>query len=334
MLRSATTLSSWIKTVKLALDEAGCDSDALFAEAGLDPAALSDPNARYPQAASNRLWQLAEQASGDPAFGLEVGRRIRQTTFHALGYSLLASATLKEVFERLVRYFHIVSDAAELEFVADGSDYRFLMHPPERGTRPTDVALDAMMSVIIRLCRALYGPDFRALSVSLMRPEPADREPFDKVFKAPLVFGAAENAIALPGAMLERTLDSANPELARINDEIVARYLAHFHQNNAVNRVHGLLVELLPLGEPSQEKVAAAMNMSLRNLQRKLSAEGSSYKAVLNDTRRELALSYIRDSRYSISEIAYLLGFADTSSFTRAFRRWTGESPRAYRDTP
>ncbi|MGJ8686611.1 MAG: helix-turn-helix domain-containing protein, partial [Spongiibacteraceae bacterium] len=88
----------------------------------------------------------------------------------------------------------------------------------------------------------------------------------------------------------------------------------------------------LPLGEPSQEKVANILNVSMRNLQRKLGALDMPYKDILNKARRDLALSYIADSNYSISEITYLLGFSDTSSFTRAFKRWTGMSPSDYRN--
>lgn len=328
---NATSLASWAKAIKSTLDARGIDSAALFRQAGLDLSALNDPNARYPLENTTRLWQLAVQASGDPCLGLEVGRNVNQTTFHALGYSLLASPTLKEVFERLIRYFRIVSDAAELEFHGDTAQCRFVIQTLPGNQQPSAEALDAMMSVVIRLCRALYGEHFRATRVRMRRPAPADAGVYEKVFKAPLEFGADENAIYLDKHVLEEPLPSANAELARHNDEILARFLAHYERQNIANRVHATLVEQLPHGEPSQEKTAQALHMSMRNLQRKLSAEGTSYKQILNQTRRDLATTYIGDSSYSISEITYLLGFSDTSSFTRAFKRWTGQSPSEYR---
>eukprot|EP01035_Chromulina_nebulosa_P034058 gene34058-45655_t len=109
------------KRARKALDAAGVDSAALFAEAGLDIAALADAQARYPVARTNRLWQLAVDATGDPAFALTVARQSGLLTFHALGYSLSASATLREAFERLLRYFRVVSDGAELRFRCDGA---------------------------------------------------------------------------------------------------------------------------------------------------------------------------------------------------------------------
>lgn len=333
MSHNATTLTSWMRCLKAALESRGIPSTPLFERAGLDPAGMQDPNARYPQAAITRLWQLAIEASNDPALGLDVGRQVNQTTFHALGYSLLASQTLEECFTRLLRYFRIVSDAAELDFCqVDSQTQKFVIHPLAGDAQPSDAALDALLSVLIRLCRALAGPQFTAAAIYLHRPPPVDKQLYEKVFKAALFFDATESAIHFHTADLQRALPYANPELARHNDEILSRYLAHFDKENTANRVHAVLVELLSQGEPSQEKVADALHMSLRNLQRKLSDEDSSYKTILNNTRRDLALSYIKDQRYSISEITFLLGFADSSSFTRAFKRWTGQAPSAFRN--
>ena len=335
MPHNATTLTTWARCLKAALDARGIDSRALFEKAGLDPASMQDPNARYPQASITRLWQLAVEATADPALGLDVGRQVNQTTFHALGYSLLASQTLEECFARLLRYFRIVSDAAELDFCRiNDRQHKFVMHPVEGADQPSDAALDALLSVLIRLCRALAGADFRAAAIALRRPVPADAALYEKVFKAPLTFDAQETAIYFNSADLLARLPFANAELARHNDAVLNRYLAHFDKENMANRVHAILVELLPQGEPNQDKVASALHMSLRNLQRKLSDEGSSYKEILNSTRHDLALSYIKDRRYTISEITFLLGFSDSSSFTRAFKRWTGLSPSAFRDRP
>lgn len=328
---NATSLTSWIKAIKITLDRQDINSAALFAQAGLDIHELANPNARYPLANTTRLWQLAVQATGDENLGLNVARNINQTTFHALGYSLLASHTLEEAFERLIRYFRIVSDAAELDFQPSGDDYKFIIRLQPGEVQPANEALDAMMSVVIRLCRALYGKHFRASEIRLRRPAPQDETVFNKVFQAPIAFGADEAAMYISRLILRAPLPSANAELARHNDEILARHIARFDKVNVANRVHATLLEQLSQGEPSQEKIAGSLHMSLRNLQRKLSAEKTSYKEILNRTRHELALSYIAEPRYSISEITYLLGFSDTSSFTRAFKRWTGQSPSHYR---
>lgn len=331
MPHTATALTSWAKAIRKALEVKGLDANSLFLKAGLDVSALDNPNARYPVESTTRLWRLAVETTGDPAFGLTVASHVTPTTFHALGYSLVASATLKEAFERLIRYFRIVTDAAELAFGRRGDEYHFAIRIDPTGPQPADEAIDAFMSVNLRMCRALYNRGLSPLRVRLRRPAPAETIAFDKVFRAPLEFGADENLMAFARVPFEQPLEGANPELARHNDTVVAKYLAHYDRHNITNRVHGAIVELLSLGEPTQEKVAAALHMSLRNLQRKLAAEATSYKKILNDTRRDLALSYMQDPKYTLSEITYLLGFADTSNFSRAFRRWTGRSPTAYR---
>lgn len=333
MKQAATALTSWAKAIRKALDAAGVDSARLFAEAGLDRAALDDPNARYSVEATTRLWGLAVAATGDETFGLTVARHINQTTFHALGYSLIASNTLREVFERMLRYFRLISDAAELTFELDGERYRFAICPPERGPQPAPEAIDAFSFLVVRLCRGLYRREFSPLAVSLQRPAPRNLAAYERAFRAPLKFGDRQNAIWFARDVFEQKLEGANPELARQNDEVVVRYLAQMQKQNLRARVHAALIEQLPQGEPSQGKVASALHMSPRNFQRKLAEEGTSYTELLNDTRRDLALSYVRDPGYGLGEITYLLGFSDASSFNRAFKRWTGQAPSAYRNS-
>ena len=335
-LLQTTTLTSWARAIRRTLDEAGLDSPALFAAAGLDIAALTDPQARYPVVNTNRLWRLAVESTGNPAIGLSVARQAGPLTFHALGYSLVASATLKDAFERLQRYFRVVSDGAELCFAREGWQYRCEIRIDGQAVEPAYESIDAFAFVIVRMCRGLYRRDYGPLRVALRRPAPADPSPYLRAFKtAEVSFGAPTNALWFDSAHFEQTLESANPELARQNDEVAARYLARFGKSLVRERLRAVLIEQLPSGEPAQDKAAAALHLSARSLQRRLAEEGTSYKALLEETRRELALSYLREGRSSISEITYLLGFSDTSSFTHAFRRWTGVAPSRWRgDAP
>ena len=327
---TATTLSSWARAIKRALESAGCDGGALLHEAGMDLSLLDDPTARYPLAQTTRLWQLAVKATGDPCLGLKVASAVTQTTFHALGYTLIASTTLREAFERVVRYFRIVTDAGALALTRAGDEYHLDVLLPD-GPQPADEAVDAFVSVFVRMCRALAGRDYAPLRIELHRPRPADTACFDRVLRAPLVFEAKVTRIVFDAATFERTLEGANPELALHNDAIVVKHLARLDKENISARVEAALIERLPHGEPSQDEIAQALHVSTRSLQRRLAEAGSSYKELLDETRRALATSYLRDRSYSVSEVTYLLGFSDTSSFSRAFRRWTGESPTDFR---
>lgn len=325
----ATSLASFIKALRRTLDASGVDSPALFRAAGLDPQRLDDPEARFPVRGTATLWRLAREATGDPAIGLAVAEEVNQTTFHALGYSLLASASLRDAFERIVRYSRIVSDAAVVEFESQGG-HDCLRIRPSPGTPPADEAIDAIVAVYVRFGRMVLGRGFSPLRVRLARPQPPRTEAFERVLRAPIEYGAGVNELWFEPLALRRPLDGANPVLARLNEQILVDYLAQHDRRAFAARVRAAVVERLPQGEPVAAEVAQALNLSLRSLQRRLSDEGTSFDALLTQTRRELAQSYLAERRYSVSQITYLLGFSDTSSFTRAFKRWTGQAPSAY----
>jgi AraC-like DNA-binding protein len=309
-----TTLASWAKAIARALEAEGIDSGALFAAAGLDRRLLSDPDARYPQEALNRLWQLAVRATGDEAFGFKVSRQVGATTFHALGYAIIASGTLREIVERAVRYLRVVSTAAEMSFERIGNEYHLRLMPLAHATQPSFESIDAFLSLWLRTFRS------------------RDTRRFDEVFRAPIEYGAGENLLAFDRATIEQPLEDANPQLAALNEQLLVRALAQIDSSDVVARVGAVLGDALRLGEPSAAAVARTLNMSLRSLQRRLHEAGTCYEAVLNDCRRTLARRYLTEARCSVSETAYLLGFSDTSSFTRAFRRWYGCAPTAFRE--
>jgi AraC-like DNA-binding protein len=121
--------------------------------------------------------------------------------------------------------------------------------------------------------------------------------------------------------------------LAEHNEAVLKRTLEQLHNATWTRKVRDCLQMQLPDGEPSAERIAQALHLSLRSLQRHLADEGNNYESLLADTRHNLALQHMHDPRCSISEIAYLLGFADTSSFSRAFKRWTGQAPSHYRES-
>jgi AraC-like DNA-binding protein len=324
--RASSALGSWGLVIARALRTRGCDPVALFARAGLDLAALDDPEARIPVLATSRLWRLAVDATRDPCFGLEAARHISPTTFQALGFAVLSSRTLREVFERNVRYFRFVSDAATMRLDDGGSVYRFSVQitaaPP-----PADESIDAFFAIAVRLCRILTDRAFAPVSVHLRRPSPPDAGPFARCFRAPVTFGAVADVMTFDKYACDKPLAGANPAMARVSDRVVDETLARMPAAQWTDRVRALLVERLPSGEPSQADISRAFGSSTRALQRRLSGEGTTYARLIDDTRRELAMTYVREARYSLTEVAYLLGFASPGTFTRAFRRWTGHSP-------
>jgi AraC-like DNA-binding protein len=243
----------------------------------------------------------------------------------------MASSTLGEALERLVRYFRILSDKEELSLEESLEGVELIVSSPDPEQPTTDESSDALMAMIVRLCRLIHGTDINPLRVTLRRQAPACSKAFSQVFRVPVEFSARRDMLMFDREALGKPLPTANTELARANDQIVIDYLAKFDRDRITMRVRSMLLDQFAAGPATQETVARELNLSARSLQRKLHEEGTTYKQLVDDTRRELAAQYVKQSQLSINEITYMLGFSEPSNFTRAFKRWTGESPSEYR---
>lgn len=327
-----TVLASSALSIWRALDEYGIDPDAMFQRAELDTGKLYDANARYRDAQLYRLWRMAAEETGDPCIGLRVAEHWHPSAAHALGYAWLASATLKDALQRTVRYFRLMSDKEKLILDESGEDFRLIVENPIADYPTAAEDLDASFAVLVRLCRMCHGESFAPLRVTMSRPEPMDSASFAEFFRAPIQYSGNENSICFDRADALAALPTANAEVARANEKIVQDYLARFDRSSVAMQVRSRLTEQLPSGRVTQDSVADSLHMSLRSLQRRLKGEGTSYKDLLDETRRELAIQYMAQSHFSVNEITYLLGFSEPSNFSRAFRRWTGRSPSAYRE--
>ena len=326
-----TTSSTWALAIVQALELGGVDCVALFAELGMDYAALNDPDARYPQDGMTRLWQRAVALSGNPAIGLNMAQVVRPASFHVVGYALMSSRNLRDGFTRLVRYQRIIGEGADLNFLAQPDGYALTLAIHGDRLPPARQSAEASMAYCLAFSRWMTGKLIRPREVRLQGPAPADLAPYQQVFQAPLKFNAEHYGLIFERADLEAPLPSANEALAQLHDRFAGEYLARFCSNRVTHQVRQVLCRLLPQGEPRRELVAQALHLSQRTLQRRLQEEGTSYQQLLDDTRRELAEQYLGQVDLTLLEVAYLLGFADPSNFFRAFRRWFGETPSEYR---
>jgi AraC-like DNA-binding protein len=322
-----STLSSWALLISRALTARGIDATDVFRRAGLHPELLGDPNARYPLAGVQRLWALAVETTGDPCIGLEVGRSWHPTTFHALGYAALASGSLREALALVVRYSRIVSTGAHIEIDEYDLDVHVRLNSrlPDYTIESAPMAphVQAGLAALVVLCRTLVDKHLSPQQVLLVQSaSPASADRLRAFFECPVLLGAPEDALVFSAASLDTPLDTANPLLLNINEQALVQYHARLDARHVGDRVRAQIARLLPSGEVSQRAVALSLNLSLRSMQRKLKQEGASFRGLVDDTRRRLARQYGADPTLSAGEVAYLLGFADASSFSRASRRW------------
>jgi AraC-like DNA-binding protein len=329
----STTLGSVAGLLAATLRAGGHDPEPLFVAAEIDAVRATDPNARFPLPRMQKLWKLAVTATGDPCLGLAAARQFQPAILQGLGLAWLVSDNLLDAFRRLVRYARLINSAFDFR-LEEQPDCILVTVLPE--ILPPDfeyAAMDLGMAAFLRMCQITAGHPILPRYVTLQRPRPPCLAQFQETFGAAIEYGAPANRLCFDRLELTSHLASANPELARINDQVVVDYLARFDRASIAMQVRSRIIHQLPDGIPKQEAIAETLHVSLRSLQRRLKAEETSFKDLLEETRQQLALQYLRDSRRSIGEITYLLGFSEPSNFTRAFKRWTGKSPVQYRMT-
>ncbi len=279
-----------------------------------------------------RLWNLAVERSGDPCFGLTAAAQWHATTWHGLGFAWLASSTLEEALRRVTRYGAVLSTAADFRMVTIETGIRLTLSA-KRGyvVEAADVVIDAALANVVHMCRATYGPDFRPSRVEFVHGGDGCRQRRREFFKAPVVYRGRENALEIAADVVAKPLATANAELAHANERVIADYFAQLGPGTTVARVQAKLIDGLPSGNITAERIAESLFVSQRTLQRQLAREGTSFTAVLDQTRRELAERFIRDQSLTLIEITFLLGFSEISSFSRAFKRWTGLAPTEFK---
>jgi AraC-like DNA-binding protein len=234
---------------------------------------------------------------------------------------------------RLARYTRVLSDFWRAEIRDEPTGVRFvLLSPVAQDIKPLS-RQDAVLSGIVKLCRITYGDAFAPLEVAVERERPSGAPRFEEWFRAPIVWSAPQPSLLCRREDLTRPLVTTNPDMVLASEKLVTDYLARLDRDDVVARVKRELLGFFPAGVPAQSAVARTLGLSARTLHRRLADAGTSFVDLLDETRRELATGYIQRTDYAVGEVAYLLGFAETSSFNRAFRRWTGKSPSEFRRT-
>jgi AraC-like DNA-binding protein len=249
----------------------------------------------------------------------------------ALGYAWIASSSLRAALRLASRFHRMLNEDVEchLQELPDRVEVRYQVNEPQRAP---DLLGDAQLAVLVMMCRLNYGPDFFPIDVKLTRCEPADPGPWLEYFGTVVSFGQPQNGLAIRTEDADKSLTGSNRELVQIHEEVIQRYLVKLDRNNILNQSRLRIMEQLPTGRVTEDDLAQVLNMSKRTLHRKLRENNETFRSLLMQVRRRLAENYIGNDDYSVTEIAFLLGYTDTSAFSRAFRNWYGHSPTQARE--
>lgn len=308
-----------------ALRDWGADVPAILARAGLHEEQLHEPHLRIPHARFHQAWLAAREITSDEAIGLHVVDHVDVAKLSLFTYMASTSATAREAHQRSTRYVRIAHDALEVELREE--EGRTLCRTHFRGWKSDPAVADYAVGLIVKLAPLVVEQPL-AITACFEHSKPAYASEYDRILAVPVRFDAPFNGISGEGN-LDAPLPNADATLCAILEEHAAELLAKVPTiQSFADQVRYRIAQALPDGDPTAEGVACSLGMSARTLRRRLREAGSSHQQLLDQVRSELAHRALGRPGVSMGEIAYLLGFSDTSAFHKAFRRWTGRAPR------
>jgi len=310
----------------------GIDPDSFLLRLGVTPGEYSDPNSRISSRLMQAAWRLAVEETADECLGLGLADVLQPAALHGLGLSMMASENLADSLKRIVCYQRFLSTTLKISLLRQQDGYLIDYPTQHLGFDPHPASVDGALSVLVKMFRIIAGPSVNPLKVTLLRERPSHcGSRYEHFFGCPVDFSSRHIQLLFGRNTIERQLSTANRELARINDQVVIEYLKRFDAQSITARLRALIIDALPGGLISEKAIAQQLNMSQRSLQRQLHQENISYQTILSETRQQLAKEYLENSDRLIIEIGYMLGFSEPSNFSRAFKRWTGQSPQQFR---
>ncbi|GHD20131.1 AraC family transcriptional regulator [Halioglobus japonicus] len=326
-----SVLGSMVLPLAQAMRRIGMSPLEVMERVGLDSAKLANPDWRIPQREFNALLAACVEESEDEAFGLVAAEQLQAQVLHGLGLAWLASDSILDGLKRLVRFGKLLTTASNMKLSEDGDYIRLEFGPIPLSDNYHPAVRDFGVGIVARMCHLSLGDFIPPASVQLERPRPANPERWESLLSTHVEFDAPHTSVAWYKSDILEPLVTGDPALARVNDEQAQAYLDGFLAHSISRDVVDKIVQHLPDGPPSQQQIADAMHVSNRTLQRKLKEEGTSFMDLLQDTRLQLAQKYLSTPNRSVVETAYLLGFSEPSTFSRAFKRWTGTAPADFR---
>jgi AraC-like DNA-binding protein len=306
--------------------------ERLLASAGIS-AAVESAEALRQSVDLDTYYGLLERAAGEEDGGLpfRYADSIRPEDFGAMGLAMKTASTLRDALERLARYVSVITDSLQYELREGDAGGAFVLLERPSDRRGARLANEGALAAVTSMLRQVAATPVAPSLVSFRHPQPATIAAHESFFACPVHFGAPDDSLRFDAPTL-----SARTRLA---DEGLSAYLlsqldglrSRGPDLSLAARVRRAVADSLCDGPPSRAKVARRLGMSERTLHRRLAEEGLSFRALADGARREAADSLLGDGDHTLAEVAFLPGFSEQSAFQRAFKRWSGRTPRAFR---
>ncbi len=306
--------------------EYGLSHTELLRDAGLPENTLDNLQGLVSYRRFLELLKLSAARSGDPLFGLKLGLSQGVSIFGPILYLLNNARTVGEALTELKQYFHLHMGAAHVEVSAYGDQVQLAYRVLDPGQPGINQGAELALGVGRKLLQTLMGENWQPHPMLLEHARQAPLTAYQKLLGVSPQFNSDTTALLMKPAELDLPLRQADPSLHRLIREHLDT-LQNLTDLELPGYVSNLLRDLLPQGRVTVDHIARCMAMSRRTLQRRLSDSGTSFQAVLDETRQKIALRYLRDSNLQVTQLSDLLGYADLSAFSRAFSRWFGIPP-------
>jgi AraC-like DNA-binding protein len=326
--------ATWTRQAARFLESEGYPREPLLRESGLLHHDIESRQARIPFECQARLMELAASVTGDDCFGLHFAltRDVRDAGL--LGYVGIASKTVVEALQNLIRYHRVFSEAGSLEFRLGAETGQLTWRPLVLIPANDRQAREFTGALLVRAYRQLSGRNLTPRRVWFTHPRDDRLAEFERLLNAPTRFGQERNLLEWSRADLETPIPTADDRLLAILRDYCEEILRQrsTQAGGLLERVEREIADRLARGEAQAASVAGSLGMSTRTLARRLNEAGTSFAGVLDALRRDLALRYLQDKTLSLTEIAFLLGYSEVSAFNHAFKRWTGQTPSGARE--
>ena len=293
-----------------------------------------DPSVRVPEAVTDKAWRLAAGLTRDEALGIHLAESLPRGALDLIEYALRSSPSLGNGLDRLARYGRLLSDRVAARIHREGARLLFLVH--DTATTPLHPARSEFaLAVALKLAQDSMGAHITPLRVCFAHPAPDDISEHRRFFHGRVRFAAGSSSMSLSAADAARPMRGADAALAEIIRRRLENALGDRDRSSAdamSTRVRRVLVEHLGQSVLTRDAVATALAVSRRTLTRRLAEEGASFRHILDDVQNEFARALLQDRSLSIGDIAFFLQYSEPAAFHRSFRRWTGQTPQAFRE--
>ena len=315
-----------------ALKQGGADPERVFASVGLRLADYASKDATMPLSKHVALRESAAAATGDDFFGLHLGLSLTPRDGGALGYVFMHSPTVGEAVRNVARYMAVMNQGCEVALRTEEAHGTWTYQLKDMQIRERRQDSECTLAMGLLLIRAIADDDWSPLEAHFEHAAPRNVAELERVFGGDLHFQQSMNALVMRRDLLDRIVRGADSRLFPILEDHIRNMLGQLPPaDDFMLQVRHELAKSLATGNAHVEYLAKQLGLGARTLQRRLHEHDASYRSVLEGVRRELALRYLAERGVSVTEVAFLLGYHDTSAFIRAFRRWTGVSPLAHR---